>query len=157
MAIYMQYEGVKGDATQGKHADWIVLDECSLGAERNIITQVGAAKNRETSEPQVTEVTVNKTLDSSSVLLFQDACINKTGKKVTIDFCSTDDDGPYLSIVLTNALISNYHASSRGGRPTEVISLNFTELDFNETSKNEKNGNGNPVKYHFDVGKGEKK
>lgn len=157
MAIYMQFEGIKGDATQGKHQDWITINSFQFGAGRGIGTPVGAAQNREASEPSISEVIVAKDLDSASLLLFQECCVGKDAKNVTIDFCTTDNEGaPYLQVVLTNTLISGYSVSSGGDKPTESITLNFTKIDINETGGNAKNGAGNPVKVSYDLAKASK-
>ena len=155
MAIYMEIEGIKGDATQAQHKDWINVHSCQWGVGRGISSPVGAAQNREASEPSVSEIVVTKTLDSSSTLLFQEATIGKDGKKVKIDFCRTDKEGTaYLQLVLENVLISGFSTSSGGYAPSESLSLNFTKIEVNETGPNAKNGAGQPVKASYDIATG---
>lgn len=155
MAIYMEIDGIKGDATQDNHADWINVNSFQFGVGRGISTPVGGAQNREASEPSISEITVTKQLDSASTLLFQEATVTTEGKKITIDFCRTDKGGtPYLQVILTNTLISGYSISSGGDTPSESLSLNFTKIEINETGPNAKNGAGQPVKTAYDIGKG---
>jgi type VI secretion system secreted protein Hcp len=158
MAIYMQIPGIKGDATQGKHTDWIILNSCQWGVGRGISTPVGGANNREASEPSVSEVTVTKDYDSSSVLLFQESTVGMDAKTpIKLDFCRTDQEGePYLQIELSDVLISGYSFSSGGDRPNESLSLNFTKIAVNETGPNQKNGAGQPVKAQYDIAKASK-
>jgi type VI secretion system secreted protein Hcp len=159
MAVYLEWNKgeIKGDTTQGKHTDWISINSFQFGTGRGISTAVGAANNREASEPSLSEVVVTKDLDASSLMLFQEATTGKDGKDVEIDFCTTDNEGaPYLVIKLTNCLISGFSTSSGGDRPSESITLNFTKIDINETGGNLKNGAGNPIKVSYDLAKASK-
>lgn len=157
MAIYMKYGSIKGDATQGKHNEWITITSVQLGVGRGISTPVGSSQNREASEPSISEVTVTKPLDSSSVLLFQDSTVGTKGEEVTIHFCRTDKEGAeYLELKLYNTLLSGFSMSSGGDAPSESISLNFTKIDVNEMGPNEKNTPGNPIKFTYDIATGGK-
>jgi len=154
MAIYMKYDNgkIKGDATQGKHKDWIGIRYFNTGVARSIATIVGHAKGRESSEPSFNEITIKKSLDSASLLLFQDACVEKKGKSVVFDFCTTDDEGaPYLTVELTNAVISGFSMDGADGAPDETLTLNFTGINFNEMTGNQKNAANQPIKAGYDT------
>ena len=154
MAIYMQIPGIKGDATQGKHVDWIVLQSVENDVARKISTPVGAGQNREAAEPEVNDIIVTKKYDSSSVLLFQEATVGLDAKTpVLIHFCRTDQQGDaYLEYELTNVLFSKYAVSGDpDDRPTETSGMNFTKIAINEQGPNLKNGNGQPVKAQYNI------
>ena len=141
MAIYMDYGSgkIKGDVTQGTHKDWIEVSSFEWGMGRAIHTKVGSAKNREASEPAVSEVIIHKPFDSASVLLCQEVGVNAKPMTVKIDFCKTEDKGkPYIQITLTDTLISGYRVSSGGDRPSESLTLNFTKIEYSETEKSNK-------------------
>ena len=130
MAIYVKIDGINGDATHQEHKKWLDVDSLQWGVGRAIMTPTGSAMNREASEPSVSEVTVTKTMDSSSSLLFQEACAGSAGKKVTIDLVTTGNPGDiYMQYTLHNALVSGYSVSSGGERPAESVSLNFTKIE----------------------------
>jgi len=158
MAIYLQYDkgSIKGDVGQGAHKDWIALDSFQWGVGRGISGSVGDMKNREASQPSVSEVTVTKSLDSSSPLLCQDGLINKKGVPVEIDFVRTADDKGevFLKFSLTNVLISGYSMSSGGDRPTESLTLNFTKFEYSYTPMKEDGTPDNPNKFIFDLAVG---
>src|SRR3546814_18416299 len=63
MAIYAKIGKINGDATHEDHKQWMTLDSLQWGVGRAIMTPVGSAKNREASEPSVSEVTVTKQMD----------------------------------------------------------------------------------------------
>lgn len=125
MPIYMNYEGIKGDA-KGKYLGWIELDSCQLGSHRN----PNGNNHGPIGVTSLSEIVVTKHQDSSSTHLFREA-INGQGKKVTIEFV-TEDSSAYLSIELENALILSYSISggSGGGKPYESFSLNFTKVSY---------------------------
>ena len=130
MAIYVKIDGINGDATHLEHKKWLDVDSLQWGVGRGISTKTGSSFNREASEPSVSEVTVTKTMDSSSSQLFQEACAGAAGKAVTIDLVTTGNPGDiYMQYKLHNALVSGYSVSSGGERPSESLSLNFTKIE----------------------------
>lgn len=147
MPIYIKPEGIDGDATHDQHKNWIEVSSLQWGVGRAIRTPVGAATNREASEPSVSEVTVTKPMDASSVAIFGEACTGRKGKKVEIHLVTTGNPGEtYCEIELTNALVSGYSISSGGDRPTESISFNFTKIQYKYSGgKGDNTKGGNKV------------
>ena len=131
MPIYLKYKGgaIKGDVTEGGHADWIELNSVQWGVGRGISSPTGASSERESSAPSCSEITVTKEQDISSIGLLTEA-LQGTGVDAKIDFCRTNQSKMdiYLSIELTETMISGYSMSSGGDRPSESLSLNFTKI-----------------------------
>lgn len=154
MAIYMNFNSlkIKGEVTAEGHKDWIDLGSFQWGVGRGIGAPTGSTKDRESSAPSVSEITVSKSLDSASVLLLQEAL---TGKAVTveIDFVKTGEGQleTYLKFTLTNTLISGYSMSSGGDRPSESLSLNFTKIEMKEMGSDEKGEGGQPASAGYDL------
>src|SRR5690242_12923902 len=122
MAIYVKYEGLEGDATHKGHEKWFDVQSLHFGVSRGVSTPTGSAANREASQAAVTEISISRTLDASSPKIFTEAATGKTGKKVVIELVTTGDPGDvYMVYTLTNTLISGYHVSSGGDRPSESI------------------------------------
>ena len=84
MPIYLQIDGIQGDATHEQHRKWMDIEAIHWNVSRNMNTSAGSAANREASEPTVSEVILTKVSDSSSTKLFQEACSGRTGKRATI-------------------------------------------------------------------------
>jgi len=135
MAAYLKYgTTIKGESLAEGHKGtdgWIEINSVQWGVGRGISTPVGAASKREASAPNVSEVVVTKLMDSTSPLLAQEALIGKA-VTATIDLVETGSDqlNTYLTLELTNTMISGYSMSSGGGRPSESLSLNFTKIVF---------------------------
>lgn len=130
MPIYMQYDGIPGDVTAEGHEKWIELGSFQWGVGRGISSPTGGSMDREASAPSVSEITVTKAQDDSTIKVI-DASFQGEGKTVKIDFCKTDKGKleVYLTYTLTNTMISGYSLSSGGDRPSESLSLNFTKVE----------------------------
>jgi type VI secretion system secreted protein Hcp len=68
MPIYMKYNdgSIKGDKTADGHQDWIVLNSFQWGVGRGISSPTGGSKDRESSAPSLSEITVTKHQDAAS-------------------------------------------------------------------------------------------
>lgn len=139
MAIYLKYGKIKGDATHDAHKEWIEVHSLQWGVGRGISTPVGAAANREASEPSVSEVTISKTADAASTSLFQAACTGAQGEELEIHLVTTGSPGDtYMELKLANSLISGYSFSSGGDSPSESVSFNFTKISYKHTLYDDK-------------------
>jgi len=151
MAIYLKYGSIKGDATHDEHKDWIAIGSMQWGVGRAISTPTGAAENREASEPSVSEVTMTKEADCSSIHLFKEACTGNKGTLSTIHVVQTGSPGRLLlEYKLTNSLVSGYSCSSGGDTPSESISVNFTKIEFKYINYDQA-GNPSPATASYDL------
>jgi len=152
MPIYLQLDGIPGEATQADHKNWMVIQSMNWDVSRNMKTPAGSAMNREASEPRISEFTLNKVSDSSSVKLFQEACSGNRGKTAVIHLVSTGDPGEtYIEYTLENALIADYQIESYGRRPVESISLNFTKMQLKYIPRGNSNEPGSPQISSYDL------
>lgn len=131
MAIYVEWEGTAGAVTADGYIGQIEVNSFQFGIGRGIGSPAGGSKDRESSQPSVSEVVISKAMDKSSVGLFE-AALMGTGKKVTLHFTMTaagsGSVADYLSYELSETLVSGYSVSSGGDQPSESISLNFTKI-----------------------------
>jgi type VI secretion system secreted protein Hcp len=152
MPIYLQLDGIQGDATQQDHSKWMDIEAIHWNVARNMNTSAGSAANREASEPTVSEVILTKVSDSSSTKLFQEACSGRIGKTATIDLVTTGNPGnTYIEYILTNTLIANYSIDSNGDRPVETIRLNFTKMQVKYTPYDQNNNPQSPMIASYDL------
>ncbi len=154
MPIYVKYKdlGVKGDVTESNHKNWIEVSSFQWGVGRGISSPTGASADRESSAPSVSEITLTKSQDISTVGLLTEA-LQGDGVKVTIDFCRTNKDqmDVYLTIELENVMISGYSVSSGGDRPSESISLNFTKIMMKGTQMKTDGSAAEPANISYDL------
>ena len=154
MPIYMKYDGINGEVSAEGHKQCIELNSVSWGVGRGISTPTGSGGDRNTTAPSISEVTVSKPFDGSSVPLFQELLTPGSAKKATLDFVRTDKDklAVFLSIELDDVMVSGYNVSSHGeGQPQETLSLNFTKIIVTETGTDVTGTAGQPNKAGYDV------
>lgn len=132
MPIYMNYNdlAVKGDVTADGYTDWIELNSFQWGVGRGIASPTGGSKDRESSAPSVSEITISKAQDAATGKLLTEAYVGE-GVKVIIEFTKTDAGKleKYLTYTMEDTFISGYSISSGGDRPSESLSLNFAKIE----------------------------
>ena len=154
MPIYMQYDGINGEVTAAGHEQWVEVSSFQWGVGRAISTPTGSGGDRNTTAPSVSEVTVTKPFDGSSVGFFQELLTPGDAKKAVLDFVRTDKDQltTFLSLELDDVMVSGYHVSSGGdGQPQESLSLNFTKVIVTETGTDVTGAGGQPNKAGYDL------
>lgn len=152
MPIYLQIDGIQGDATQETHRRWMDIEAIHWNVGRKMNTSAGSAANREASEPAISEVVLTKVSDSSSTKLFQEAVSGRSGKLATIHLVTTGNPGEtYIEYKLTNTLIANYSIDSNGDRPVETIRLNFTKMEVKYTPYDENQKPQSPLIASYDL------
>lgn len=152
MPIYLQIDGIEGDATQEQHRRWTDIEALHWHVERNMNTTAGSAANREASEPTVSEITLTKVSDSSTPKLFREGTSGSTGKAVKIHFVTTGNPGnTYLEYTLTNTLVAHYSVNSSGDRPIETVKLNFTKVEMKYTPYDEDQSAKSPIIASYDL------
>jgi type VI secretion system secreted protein Hcp len=151
--IFMKLDGIAkatgGTKTHLGNDGWMVLNSVQWGTGRSATSTAG---NRQGDGVSISEVVVTKELDAASYRLFEESCSGK-GKTATIHFTKTDTESEkeYMEYVLENSLVTGFSVSSGGGRPQEVISLNFTQIQFNQTELDEANSEGGPNRTAWDL------
>lgn len=158
MAIYVEYEGIKGNCTADGYADHLVVDSFSFGVGRGITMEAGKMANREASKPSLSEITITKSCDNSATALFKESVSGAAGKKVKIKFVQTGAEKviEYMDYELEDCLVSSYSVSAGSeGDPTENISLSYSKLmvNYNDFDKTNKSASPQRVGYNLAMAK----
>ena len=102
----------------------------------------------------MSEVTISKILDPASLHLWRNSLDGDL--KTTVDFSFTvadQDNTEYLHITLWDVGVSGFSISSGGDRPSESISLNFSKIQFKDTSKKADGSAGDNLAVVYDLSK----
>ncbi len=91
MAVYMQIQGIDGDVTSKGHQKWIQLDSVEFNVKRTLSQEPGRMVDREGTRPAVSEISVQKTMDKTSPIIFTEACVGKAKGEIKIHLCTTSD------------------------------------------------------------------
>ena len=160
MPIYIKYGDIKGDVTAEGHKGsdgWVEINSFSFGVGRGISSPVGGSEDREATAPSVSEITMSKPMDVSSVSWLE-AALWGEGVDVQIDFCKTDKDKleVYSTYILNQCMVSGYSLSSGGDRPTESLSLNFAKFTYTFIKMNSDGTPGDSPRTGYDIGMAKK-
>ena len=154
MPIYMNYDSlaVKGDVNEPGHKEWVELNSLKWGLGRGIRSPVGRSADRESSAPSISEVTVTKASDISTIKIMNEALQGK-GKTVIIDFGKTSADTMevFMTYTLTNCMISGYSVNGSGDRPSETLTLNFTKFECKNIPNTADGSAGSPESITYDI------
>ena len=154
MAIYLEYEGIKGNVTADGYKDHIAVESVQFGVGRGISMEAGNLSNRESTRPSLSEITLTKAADNSVTAIFKEAVTGSAGKKVVIKFVRTGADKvqEYMDYTLENCLVSSYSMSaSSEGEPMESISLSYSKIMINYSDFDKTNKSGNPQRVGYDL------
>ena len=152
MAIYMKFGSVAGRVTTDKFKDWIELSSVHGGVTRSMVSGAGG-KQREGSNPQISEIMITKQFDAASAGLYNDAIAGHFDTKVEIKFTATAKNAveTYLAYELKQCGVSSYQLSSSGDNPVEAISLNFTHIMISPSPLDDKGSPKAGAKVSYDL------
>jgi type VI secretion system secreted protein Hcp len=154
MAIYVEFEGVKGNVTAEGYKDHIAVDSVTFNANRQISMEPGHMTNREATRPSVNAISISKKADISVTALFKEAMGGSTGKKVVIKFVQTGSDKvqEFMDYTLENCLISGYSMiAGAESQPTETIQLSFSKILVNYRDADAANKSTSPQRTGYDL------
>ena len=152
MAIYMKFGSVAGRVTTDKFKDWIELHSIQGGVTRSMGSGSGG-KQREGSNPHISEIMITKALDTASAGLYNDAIAGHFDTKVEIKFTATTKNAveTYLAYELKQCGVSSYQLSSAGDNPIEALSLNFTHIMISPSPLDDKGSPKAGAKVSYDL------
>lgn len=148
MAIFLKYGSVKGNSTDAKFKDQIMLSSFQWGAGLSVSSSNSQGTDRAVGKASVSEITFTKTSDKSSQDLFKSLLKGTHEKKATISFVATakGESVAYSVLDLEDVIVSGFSQSSGGETPNESISFNFTKFDW---TWNERDATGKPTPTHL--------
>jgi type VI secretion system secreted protein Hcp len=150
---YIQIEGIKGEVTAKGYEGWIEVGSVQWGVGRAISSPAGGA-NREASAPSLSEISLTKTLDSTSPKLFLNAVGGSENIPIVkLRLVDITAGTVFYELTLSNVLVSSQSnsASPGDGRPQESISLNFTKIEMAYIPTDAKGAPGTPVRATYDL------
>jgi type VI secretion system secreted protein Hcp len=154
MAVFMKFGAKTGDVDTTQYKGWIMCHSFQFGSGRGIGSAAASGGNRQGSHASVSEVTVTKALDPASLHLWRDSLDGKLNTTVDFSFTVADqDNSEYLHVTLWDTGISGFSMSSGGDRPSESISLNFSKIEFKDTSKKADGTAGDNLTVNYDLSK----
>ena len=124
MPIYLRLDGIKGQTTAQGFEGQIEVASFSHSVVRPLALATGST-GAQVGPPELSEITLTKVTDASSVPLLKAFFLGKPIATGRISFTRTDHENliAYLSLDLANAWITSIATSSDEGLPVEQLSL----------------------------------
>ncbi len=154
MPILLKCDEWKGESKVEGFDKYFEIQSFQVGCGRAISSARGTS-TREGNIVSVSEITVTKVSDKSSITLFEEALHGPLSRKVEIAFVrqgAGNKPVAYITIRLEGCGISGFSMSSGGDRPTESLSLNFDKIEYEYNPVNDELS-GSPIKYSWDLAK----
>ncbi len=154
MAIYLKYDGIKGNVTAEGYQDHIAVMSVQFGVGRGISMEAGNLSNRESTRPSLSEITLTKAADNSVTAIFKEAVTGNAGKTVNIKFVRTGADKvqEYMDYELSDVLVSGYSISADSeSEPIESITLSYSKIMINYSDFDKTNKSGSPQRVGYDL------
>lgn len=145
---YLKIDGIAGESRVKGHENEIQIESFSWGA-----TNTSSETRRASGKVSFSDFSFAKMLDKASPLLFQAVASGKRLPKVTFYGVSTGERaGDYLTITLSDVLVSSYQNSgASGGAPSDSFSVNFAKITFDYKPQNADGSFGTAVHGGWDL------
>jgi len=171
---YLQIDGVKGEALDDKHKDWIELAGFGHQITQPVSQTQSSAGGAATGRTQHGDFLVHKYVDLASPKLYEAASNGKHFSKAKIEVCRAGGSQvKFLEITMEEVMIShvqldspraNGNGSANGTSassptndlPTESVYLNYGKIEWTYTQQKRKDGSGGgnvSAKYDLTAGK----
>lgn len=149
---FLKIEAIEGESSDDKHSGEIQIESFSWGASNS--SSAGAGAGTGSGKVSISSFNFTKRLDKSSPKLFL-ACA--TGQRITkatlVAVRSGAQRQEYLTIVLSDVLVSSYKNAGSDEAPTDSFSLNFQKIEYEYRPQAANGGLGSPSKATYDLKK----
>lgn len=148
-AIFVKIPGIEGEAADPNHDKWIDV----LSIESEIIRPV-TAPGTPTARAQHGDIKIIKRVDKASPLLLGAGSTGGFVTDVVIDITRAGTNptpGSYFQYRLREALVNSFSASQESDLPIEIISMNYSRVDWMYQEFKDDGSKGLTVEAWWDV------
>ena len=137
--VYIQIDGIKGEATDDAHMDWIACESVKWEITQPKSATASTSGGHTAERCVHKDIVISKLADLSSPLLLQSCSSGKTIPKAKLEFMRADGEKAaikYFEIELENVLISGVSPSIVEGKfLTEEVSLKYSKVKWKYTQQ----------------------
>ncbi|MDR1269080.1 MAG: type VI secretion system tube protein Hcp [Planctomycetaceae bacterium] len=156
-SMFLKIDGIKGECTIEKYKDQIEIYSFSLGFSQPTSALRSSEGGGTVARPHCGDISFSKRYDISSPSICQTLWAGKTIKEVALTLCRSDDTNAmidYMTIKLSNVVISNYNISGGGDLPGETFSMNYSKIEFNYKKQKDEGGSAGSAASSYDLSSG---
>ncbi len=141
--IFLDLDGIKGEAQDKTHKDKIDILAWSWGASQSGTTHTGSGSG--SGKVAVQDLSITKYIDKASATLMLHCCNGKHISKGTLIVRKAGENPvEYIKVELKDIIVTHVSLGGSGGedRLTENITLNFREFKYVYTTQDKSGGKG---------------
>ncbi len=143
---FLQIEGIPGESTESKHADWIELTSIGHEVRQPTSSTKGSAGGGSTGRSVHSPFTITKYLDKATPKLYEAVSSGKHFKKIKIEVNRAGGDKvKYYEITMEEVIISSVTTSGHSGGdelPVESVSFDYGKIEWTYTQQKRADGTG---------------
>jgi len=151
--MFLTIKGVTGEAQAKGFTGWIDIFSYSVGASNP--TTVGTGTGSGAGKVDISSMSIQKTIDSSTPSLFLNCASGKHFTTAQLKVREAGGDAPveFLVIDFTQVFIDSisWGGASGGGKPSESVSFSFATIQFTYTPQTATGSAGSPVPFGWNV------
>ncbi len=156
MAIYMEYDGIKGNVTAKGYEGMIAVDFVAFEIYRKISMESGNVANREYTKPSFSIIVIGKRQDSASVGIYREAVAGSAGKQVKIHFVRTGKNQlqEYLTYTFEHCLPTFYRTVDtrrETSAAAERLYLSYSAIEVSYTDSGADNKTLSVQRHGYDL------
>ena len=143
---FLKIDGIPGESTDSKHADWIEIIQFSHRMEQP--ASVTASSTGGATAERVNHGTFDilHLVDKSSPKIYDACCTGRHIKEVVLELCRAGGDKvKYMEVKLEQVLVSKVEASGTAndeGFPSEKVSFSYGKIKWVYTQQKRTDGLG---------------
>lgn len=156
MTGYMKVPGIDGESRRADHEDEIDILSIDWGMVQAATMQIGSGRTR--SRATVNPISITKEYDASSPYIALACMQGKSFDEIVLSFRKDSGDThlDYLTITLTNVVISSYNMSgtAMGDAIQDSVGLSFESIKVLYTVQADDHSSGDEHEIEYDVASG---
>jgi type VI secretion system secreted protein Hcp len=157
--IFLRLDGITGESQKNNAVGWIELFSFSNGASNPSSVAFGTGSGA--GKVDLSSLSLQKQLDSSSPALFQNCCAGThvaTGNMIVREATGGDTTQVYYQYDMTEVFIDSisWGGSAGGGKPSESVSVSSKSLYITYTPQNADGSLGSKIPAGWNVATNQK-
>ena len=144
---FLKIEGIPGESTDEKHADWIEILSYSCAITQTASASASSGGGASSERADFSDFSIVKTLDKASPKIAVSCADGTHIPMVTLELCRAGTDKvKYMEYKMSNCIVSSCRpgGSAQGGEslPLEEVSFNYGKVEWSYTQQKRADGGG---------------
>jgi type VI secretion system secreted protein Hcp len=160
MAIYLKSSKLSGNTSTSGYENWVNCHTIEFNGISSTVSQtIGNDMDRVIQHPNFGAIRLTKSLDKSSIALFEFAHSRQVIPEVDIHYVTTTDPSfTFAKLKLNDVIISHfseYYGDGDQHKPSEQVMLSYTRIEKTYIPQKVDGSAGSPIISGYDLTQGQ--